>query len=324
MRRSKSLPIGVDIGETRIRVAAARRHPCGEIAVTAVASRQIWDDASPQAAQWEPQLAAAVIDDLRRELGCRERRCVFAMPVSAAALRLLRFPKMSAAERGRAARFEAQRIAPWDVEAVPTHVRVHPVSAKEQLVAIGVARDDVMQGRLDCMKRAGLRVAGVDDATYAMRRAFPLADAVIDIGHRQTTLHVLTPTGPLVMQLSDGGAAITDAITTDLAIEARAAERRKRILGTAGAGEAAREAWIDRTVGALRKLRERSAIRRIAMTGNGARLPGLAPALESRAEAIVEVPVSDLLRSGAYPDDVVRAAAPDWTLAVSLATWGGC
>ncbi|HKE36289.1 MAG TPA: hypothetical protein VKB39_02600, partial [Candidatus Baltobacteraceae bacterium] len=60
---------------------------------------------------------------------------------------------------------------------------------------------------------------------------------------------------------------------------------------------------------------------RLAMTGNGARLPGLAEALEATTGAMVDVPVSDLLRVPAYPDDVARSAAPDWTLAASLAAW---
>jgi hypothetical protein len=57
------------------------------------------------------------------------------------------------------------------------------------------------------------------------------------------------------------------------------------------------------------------------MTGNGARLSGLAAELEAACGALVEMPVSDLLRDGAYPDDVVRAAAPDWALAAALAIW---
>jgi hypothetical protein len=35
----------------------------------------------------------------------------------------------------------------------------------------------------------------------------------------------------------------------------------------------------------------------------------------------VDVPVSDVLRDGAYPDDVIAAAAADWTLAASLSAW---
>ena len=57
------------------------------------------------------------------------------------------------------------------------------------------------------------------------------------------------------------------------------------------------------------------------MCGNGARLSGLAAEVENLTQALVEVPVSELVRGGSYPEDVVRAAAPDWALAAALATW---
>ncbi|HTA38341.1 MAG TPA: hypothetical protein VK760_04670, partial [Candidatus Acidoferrales bacterium] len=69
-------------------------------------------------------------------------------------------------------------------------------------------------------------------------------------------------------------------------------------------------------------MRQSMPVRRVAMTGNGARLCGFAAELESATQAIVEVPVSELLQGGPYPDDVVRAAAPDWALAAALASWG--
>ncbi len=62
-------------------------------------------------------------------------------------------------------------------------------------------------------------------------------------------------------------------------------------------------------------------MRTIALVGNGARLSGLADALE-RA---VQIPVRlGMLAGGAacaLPPDVVRAAAPDWGLAYGLALW---
>ena len=62
-------------------------------------------------------------------------------------------------------------------------------------------------------------------------------------------------------------------------------------------------------------------VRRIAMTGNGARCAD-SPRTRGGDAGAGRVPVSDLLRGGAYPEDVVRAAAPDWAMAAALAAWG--
>ncbi|HZY98273.1 MAG TPA: pilus assembly protein PilM [Candidatus Baltobacteraceae bacterium] len=312
MVKVRSLPLGVDIGKTRIRVAAAVRAASGKPVLVGVATSELPDDA---------ECASAVLEDLRRELGTRERRCVLSLPASNGVLKVVRFPKMSDSERRHAARFESERIAPWDSKEIATVVRAHWVNVREGLVAIGVAREDALRPRVACARRAGLSVSGVDHDACAMLRAFPFADAVLDVGYEASSLHVFSASGLFSITIPVGGSEVTAGICRDLGIDSSAAERRKRILGTAGAGEAARDAFVGRAAAAIAEVRERNPIRRIAMTGNGARLPGLPEAMEAASGAMVDVPVSDLLRVPAYPDDVARSAAPDWTLAASLAAW---
>lgn len=312
MVKARSLPLGVDIGRTRIRVAAAVRTASGNAELVAVASREAPEECGP---------ASAVLEDLRRELGTRERRCVLSLPANAGVLKVLRFPKMSDTERRNAARFESERIVPWNSKDVATVVRAHWVNVREGVLAIGAAREEALRLRVACARGAGLVVAGVDHDACAMRRAFPFSDAVLDVGCASSSLHVFSVAGPLSVIVPAGGSDVTSGICRDLGIDSISAERRKRILGTAGAGEAAREAFVARVAATIHELREQHPIRRLAMTGNGARLPGLPETIESAIEAMVDVPVSDLLRVTAYPEDVARAAAPDWTLAASLAAW---
>ena len=166
-----------------------------------------------------------------------------------------------------------------------------------------------------------MRVAAVDHEACAAQRAFPFADAVLDVGWRGSSLHAFSVSGPVSVRIDGGGADVTRAIESELGIDGVAAERRKRILGTAGAGESARDRIVADVAAAIAQLRERIPVRRLALTGNGARLGGLSEALESATEALVDVPVSDLVRGGRYPDDVSRSGAPDWTLAAALAAW---
>jgi Tfp pilus assembly PilM family ATPase len=317
--RAAGLPLGVDLGASRVRVAYAERDRSGTPRVVAVASR----DVEAECGEGDgAETLAAVIDELRREIGARVRGAVIAMPPWEASLKILRFPKMGWAERRRAAAFEVERFAAWDVKNVRTLVRVHALNGPERLHAVGAVRETALSERLNVLKRAGFRAAGADYTALAMHRAFPAADAVLDIGLRRSVLYGFGAHGPAAVEISVGGEAVTAAIAAALSIDRTLAEKRKRILGTAGAGEEARGDLAARAAAAVTRMREAMPVRRIALTGNGARLNGFAADLEAATEALVEVPVSELLQGGAYPDDVIRAAAPDWAMAAALASWG--
>jgi len=318
--RTRILPIGVDLGTTRVRLVAAETDRAGRTKIAAAVARDLPDGALVENAIVEPDLVATVLEEAFRELGFRQRRCAMSLPCSAAAIRLMRLPGMGWTERKRCARFEAERFSPWDASEIPSIVRVRALDARARVHAIGIARTDAVAARTVCAKKAGLRLASIDHDACALARAFPYADAVLDVGYLQTTLHAVTPSAVLSEPIPLGGSHVTRAIAIDLAIDGDAAEKRKRILGTAGAGDGAVQdlaAQVGVHVGRLRNL---TPIRRVALTGNGARLPGLAEAIAAAAGVVAELQVSDVLRDGAYPNDVVRSAAPDWTLAAALAT----
>ena len=322
VKRNAHLPLGVDIGTSRIRLALAERDRSAGVRLAAVVTRDLPEGIVRPEAIDEPSVVAAIVDDLHRELCVRERRCVFALSSAVASVRTLQLPKMSEGERRRAARFEAERSSPAQPEGEEERVvRVHAVDRSRDLYGIGIAQRVAIVSRAGCLRAAGLRPIAGDHEACALSRAFPLADAVLDVGLRFATLHAFTPGGPVSQRIVGGGEAMTRAIAADLGLEFAVAEKRKRILGTAGAGEIARAKFVANVETAVARVRERTPIRRIATCGNGARLPGLSEALEAATGAIVELGVSEGLRGGAYPDDVVRAAAPDWALAVSLAAW---
>jgi Tfp pilus assembly PilM family ATPase len=290
--------------------------------IRAIVSRDLPEGAASSAAIEGPELVATVIEDILGELDVRERRCVTAIGATSCALRVLKFPKMSWHERTRAAHFEAQRFAPWDMDQEPSVVRIHTVNRAEQLYAVGVTTRAALESRIAAFKIARLRVEALEHEAFALRRAFPTCDAVLDIGTRHMTLHAFNGQGPLSWSTRSGGEEITRGIARDLDIDMQTAERRKRILGTAGAGGASRDTMVVQARDLIERARSRVAVDRVTLSGNGARLHGFAPALEAVSSTSVELPVSDLLRCDVYPEDVVRVAAPDWTLAAGLAAWG--
>lgn len=317
MSRS-ALPLGIDIGTTRVRVVESERIG-RNTRIRAVAVREISAGASSCGPIPEPEYIAALIEDAISELGTAQRRCVCAIGEPDALLRPLKLPKMTNAERERAARFEAQRFIEYPVEEAV--VRIHPVSPADGLWALGIARSSALVTRMATLRAAGLHPVAIDHEACALVRALPGFDAIADVGHQRTSLHIVTPETPMTLQAYNGGADVTRAIERELSVDAHTAEKRKRILGTAGAGERARAALTSDIAALVRSVRSTQHVSRIALVGNAARLAGLAADIESATGALCEMPVSEALRSDGYPDDVIRSSAPDWTLAAGLALW---
>jgi Tfp pilus assembly PilM family ATPase len=305
------MPLGVDIGTSRVRISLAERNRAGTIRLRAVASRDVL----------EPEAISGLLLDMRAEIGVRERRCVSAFGAPEAALRLIRFPKMSHAERRSAARFEAQRFTDWDLEQEKTLVRVHAADTSDGWYAVGAVRSESIERRRSLLMAAKLRALAIDHETLALQRVLPGADAIVDVGCERTRVHCFTYGGPRSWLLSIGGASVTRGISNDLGIDIDVAERRKRIVGHGGAGLRARDELVMAIAAAIEQAGAKGGLRRIALCGNGARLPSFAEALETATGAHVEFPVAEVLLGDAYPADVVRAAAPDWTLAAGLALW---
>lgn len=316
--KPRSLPLGIDIGTTRLRVLEADSSPHGP-RLKAVAVRDLSRGSSGSDWLHDPQYVAALIEDALAELGTRERRCICSVGEPDALLRTVTLPKMTSIERERAARFEAQRHIEYSVEEAA--VRIHPIDYAAGRWALGISRASAIVMRTAALRAAKLKPVAIDHEACALVRALPDFDAIVDIGHQRTSLHIATSTTPVTLQAYNGGADVTRGIERELTIDTRSAEKRKRILGTAGAGERARAALSSDIAALIENARSSRAIARIALVGNAARLPGIAADLESATGALCSIPVSDVLRGQSYPDDVVRSSAPDWTLAAGLSLW---
>ncbi len=317
--RRRTLPLGIDIGTSRVRIAVAESTSDGRASIRAVAAREVSGGSGEAGERFAPEFIALVVEDLLRELGTRERRCVAALSAPDALLRIITMPKMTWAERTRAARFEAQRFAGWDLEAERSPVRVHAIDRQSSVYAIGVARREALEARVSALRAARLRPIAVDHDALALRTLLSDGDAILDVGCDRSMLHVFRDRSPISYVIPAGGAHLSQGIAQDLAVDFATAERRKRILGAAGAGGAARDHLVFAIKTALDKARTRAAVGRILVTGNGARLPGFLRDLERAVDATVEMPVANALLTESYPEDVIRAAAPDWTLAAALA-----
>jgi hypothetical protein len=205
---------------------------------------------------------------------------------------------------------------------MPVDVRVHPVDRSAGVFAVGAIARSLVQARFALARGARLRLVGLDHESCIFGRLFLGYDAIVDVAAERISIHVAGGI-PQTIVLRLGGASVTRGIAFDLSIDPTSAERRKRILGCAGAGAASHDELIAAVAGAIERLRGRSPISRIALTGNGARLPSFLNDLHLATGAIVEMLIPEVFDLDIYPMDVLRSAAPDWSLAAGLLSWSG-
>lgn len=307
-KRPCTLPLGIDIGHRRVRVALSAREPDAPVKLLAVAARD--HEGEPAAA-----LSAAL-----EELQTPERRCVLALAAPDAVLCTAELPPMSPWERICAARFEAARFIDYPLaDATISLVR----TSTRQRWAIGVVRRTALAGALSAAKRARLRPLAVDDMAFALRRAYPEADGVVDVGDEGTRLTLFGSSVPYVIRLPIGGECFTDAIAQSLGVDPAIAEQRKRHVGFAGAGDAQRDELVAAMSEAFADARANgyTDVRDIVLCGNGSRVPGLAAAIERATGHAIRPATLPPEISDALPPDVLRAAAADWSVAYGLSLW---
>ncbi len=304
---ARTLPLGIDLGATRVRVALVRQSDDGPPELAGVAVRDHAGD-----------LAGAVTDAVA-ELRTHERRCVLGLSEPRALIRSVRFPPMRRTERERAARFEAAKYIAYPLDEAT--VRVVTLDAERSV--LGIARADAIAAVNAAAKTAKLRVTAIDNDGFALRRALPGVDAVLDIGRDASRLHVFTAAIPVERRIGAGGAAFTGAIARAFGCDDASAERRKQAFGIAGCADGELALLVADVANALVDFRVDGIgdVRSIALTGNGARLSGLAELLERATAVRVRPAALDPTISRTLPPDVLRAAAPDWCLAYGLALW---
>lgn len=306
-RRSSTLPLGIDIGAARIRIALTAIGADGPQLV-AVATRD--HNGDPRAA----------IADALAELQTRERRCALALGAPDAVLHELDLPAMPVWERMRAARFQAAQLIRYPVSEATCSLLP---SADRGGWLLGIARRSAITRALSIAASVRLRTIAVDDHALALRRAIGHSRCIIDIGQTATRIAAYTAPAPRVVTIPLGGDQLTIAIARALGIDAAAAERRKRQVGFGGAGESERDQFIAAIVEAhdALQLRDAGEQQPIVLCGNGSRIPGFRAALAATLGGVVERAAFAPHISTALPADVLRNAAADWSVAYGLSLW---
>lgn len=308
--------VGVDLGTTRIRVAFAKPFDAGK-RIIAISARTLPPGCIVDGVVMDPEHVGMILAQALDDVGAAGAEASISVAPPHANVRAVEFPKMSALERERAAYFESVRKLGSQR---PLSCTLAPIDKRAGRFVLGAVYADVLSSRLFTLKCAGLPAARVDYEPLVFVRMYDFVDAVIDVGAAKTALYGTQAALPIAIHAPTGGNAVTDGIARDLALGQDVAERRKRLLGTAGAGEVAKTSLARVIANLIEAARSYDMqIERIALVGNGARLVGLSHTIQSAANVCVDERIPMGLLEAPYPDDVLRRARNDWMLCAGLA-----
>ncbi len=306
-KRSRELPLGIDLGSSKLRMTYAVATPEGP-RIEAVTSRERSDG-------YTDEWIATMLEEMRIDIGARTRSCSMALGSEESSIDAMTLPNITYRERLAAANIEALRRYP---DSKSRLVRLFATEVPGRYALATAERSAVLKRRSIAAK-AGLRLSflGIDGMVW--HRFSRQQTVVVDIGTSSTRIHITDLGIPKIHCYPVGGKAVTGEIARELSIDERSAEQRKRILGSAGSGEkliGALAAWIGERFEPSNSSTEAS----VLLVGNGSRLPEIRRLLADRISARRWLAACNEFERSRYPEDIRRAAFSDWALSIALAS----
>lgn len=294
--------IGVDIGATAVRAAilspgmlegrpSVTIHGAGQVPLPpgAVVNGVVEDQAT----------VTAAIKHLWATNKFECRHVILGIASQHVLVRDLTMPDLDAAQREKALPYQAKDVVALPLEQVVLDFcqlgEPDPDTNMIRGLLLAAPRQPVIAA-VQAVERANLKVARVDLSGFGTLRAIGdehlAVEAVVDLGAHLTTIVVHDHGVPkLVRTLARGGQAITDQLAENLGVEVSEAEKIKWDGGLEHDNDEVRRllhdavrpliAEVRTSIGFFRTTNDGAVLERISLTGGGARLRGLAAALNS-------------------------------------------
>lgn len=352
-KMSKLLPIGVDLGYTRVKMAQIRSS-AGGLELHAAASAEIpppYRDDLPARLQFQ----ADRIRSLLRDTAFRERRAILSLPAETVFLHPIRVPPAPDGEIDRVVRSKVQDLLPFpEQDAVVRHMLADTVcldqNRAQERIVIAVWQEK-LEPYLAMATRAGLDTVGVNVEVCALaecfarffRRATDSARVtlLVDLGSASTQV-VMTRGGRIIFarNVAVGGLTLDRAVAEALDVTVPQAQRVRREMAAEGGDGTTKAAEDDlyRLLGSkmeeiteeiIQCLRycesvfKRQIIDRVLFLGGEANNKRLCKSIASQLDLPAQVgdpmlgihrPATTEMATG--PD--LGSTCPDWAVAIGL------
>lgn len=220
---------GIDIGATSVRLVQLKRHGNKPVLVaygsTALPANLVASDAADASDQ-----LAVIIKNLVKDAGITTKSVVAALPASKVFVSVITTPKLTAAELGKAVKYQADQYIPMPVDQVRLDWTVlgPGKNENEQLVLLIAAPNTTTEKYLQIFEKAGLELVALEVDVTALSRAVLTPDAsqvvMLDIGSLASTVSLVVNGAPrLIHSVPVGAAAFVQALGQGLKVDANEA-----------------------------------------------------------------------------------------------------
>ena len=253
--RGKTLPIGVDLGSSSVKLAQLRLAD-GEVELLGAGIAELGGH-NGQGRDARLNDMCKGIKDALKTGSFKGNHAILAVPAEDTVVQHVRIPKLPPQEIGPAVEAELEGKMPFDVsQAVVRHVVSGELLGEEdprmEVIAVAISRDQ-LESYLAMSRRAKLDVVGVNVEAFAVvdcfarlfRRASDASRSIlfIDVGSLTTQL-VLTHGNRVVFarNLAQGGSDLDKAVAEKLSVGVEEARReRQRVADEQSEDDRARE-----------------------------------------------------------------------------------
>ncbi len=217
---------GIDIGATSVRLVQLKKHGNKPVLVAYGTAPLPTNLIASDSADAVNQLAL-VIKKLVKDAGITTKSVVAALPASKIFASVITTPKLSAAELGKAVKYQADQYIPMPIDQVRLDWTVlgQGANENEQLVLLIAAPNTTTEKYLQIFEKAGLELVALEVDVTALSRAVLTPDAghvvMLDVGSLASTVSLVVNGSPrLIHSVPVGAAAFVQALGQGLKIDA--------------------------------------------------------------------------------------------------------
>lgn len=233
--RTREPIVGLDIGTSSLKLVQLDLAPTTP-ALKAVGTLPMPAEAVQGNSIKNPQRVADAIRMLWEQSKCSCRNVSVALPGGSVFVKPIKVPLLSWRDLREQVVMEAAQFIPYDRNSISIDFHVlRRVGLDSLEVLVVAAKKDILAGYLDSIGRAGLQTKVVDVDYFALQNCFEYGEpeqlgkvtAIIDIGARFSTLHIVKAGGS--MRMGDVSVGVQSAQASEQATVSLVAEIEKQL-----------------------------------------------------------------------------------------------
>ena len=336
------LVVGIDIGSHAVKVCQLKRTSDG-YAILALGSNVLPDGAVDDGTLNDPEVVGDVIADLFKNLKIRNKKVGFSISGYSVIVKKVNLAAMEEAELEEHIMSEAEQYIPFDIDDV--YLDFHDLKTSDSEtnktdVMLVAAKKDIVDDYLDMLQNLNLTAVVVDVDGFALENVYEYNYekndniALVDIGASKMNINILSQGISVVARdIIVGSRQLTEQIQNVFDIEFEEAEQLK--LGSLPAGDKHEEIedifsatctqWIleiKKAIDLYHSNHPDQPLRKLFLSGGGAKVSGLADFLAQETELEIELfdPFANMVSNNKKIDpDYLKSIGPEMAIATGIA-----